>query len=125
MNLLRVKSMLMLLVIGAFLCSFTSDGPTDATITKDWNTYFQKHSTKECITSMTFKIVSKTMVKSEYEVLMKVTCDWNPKCDTVNGTKPSHLFMTGTGKNQTAKFKMIYKKEGKDWIFKGFDRNLP
>ena len=122
MNLSSLKSTLMILVIGAFLCSFTSDGPSNETITKDWNNYFQKNSTKDCITSMTFKIVSKTFEKSELHVLAKISCDWNAQCDTVNGTKPSKLFMKGTGEHKTAGFKMVYVKEGKNWIFKGFIR---
>ena len=120
MNLSSLKSTLMIVVIGAFLCSFDSDGPSNETITKDWNNYFQRNSTKDCITSMTFKIVSKTFEKSGLQVLAKISCDWNPKCDTVNGTKPSKLFMKGTGEHKTAGFKMVYVKEGKDWIFKGF-----
>jgi hypothetical protein len=118
----------MLLVIGAFFCSFISDGPSNETITKDWNNYFQRNSTKDCITCMTFKIisksidkiVSKSVEKSELSVLVNISCDWNAKCDTVNGTKPSKLFMKGTGEHKTAGFKMVYVKEGKDWIFKGF-----
>ncbi|MGA3014717.1 MAG: hypothetical protein ABSD71_11885 [Bacteroidales bacterium] len=122
MKLLRLKSTLMILVIGAFLCSFTPEGPSNETITKDWNTYFQRNSTKDCISSMTFKIVSRSIEKSELQVLAKISCDWNAQCDTVKGTKPSKLFMKGTGKNKTAGFKMVYVKEGKDWIFKGFIR---
>ena len=67
-----------------------------------------------------FEILEKSKVKLEYDITISISGEWKCQNDTVKVSGPFNLFIKSKGKNQTYKVKMVYSKEDKDWIFKGF-----
>jgi hypothetical protein len=89
-------------------------------ITNNWNAFLKKNSGKYCVSLNKFEILDKSRVKSDYNVTVRISGEWNCQNDTIKVNGPFNLFIKSKGKNQTVEFKMVYVKENQDWIFKGF-----
>jgi len=100
--------------------SVIPEWPADDMITNDWNTYIKAHSEIYCVSLNKFEILEKSKVKLEYDITISISGEWKCQNDTVKVSGPFNLFIKSKGKNQTYKVKMVYSKEDKDWIFKGF-----
>jgi hypothetical protein len=92
-------------------------------ITNDWNTFINANSGKYCVSLNKFEILEKSKVKSEYNVTVRISGEWNCQNDTIKVNGPCNLFIRSKGKNQTVELKMVYVIENQDWIFKGIKPN--
>ena len=115
------SSLLFFFIVFLFAsCSVNLRGPSDEMIINDWTNFIKANSGKYCVSLNKFEILEKSNVKSEYNVTIRISGEWNCLNDTINVNGPFNLFIKNKGKNQTVELKMVYVKENQDWIFKGF-----